>query len=667
MDFSNFNPKMLLASIQYQLRKFFKNCWPINWVYFKDWQVMSKAILNTSYFVKISLTTCLIGVIISLFFVSFNSFQVFTTRVAASGGVFREALFGSKISNFNPLTNYNSDEQKIISLIYHPLFWVSYPDFLSDQASEPEITPVLLKSEPSWSAKPGDDTKPFYSLDFELKENLLWTDGSKITNQDVSYTFQQLQSEGANDNFRTLFADYDLILETGSETKFSIKPKNDEVIVNPQLKFLSNFFPVSKDYFSKEGFNSNNRQFQNYSQAVKAPVTSGYFYIPEKVEDPDSSDEKNLQNPVWDNNIGGYNKVVLQKNLHQNYGKEVFIEQYIFDIYDSLADQGGAENNSIQRAVNAGKVDLYSRFMSPGADSSASVKNILKLNQKVQPTNIYFNLYLNAQSTRGGTVGYLINQNLRKYIVCGFKDFSLPGSYGKYNQVLPPEKRFLPLQFGEDFDLDCENAREELLNYQNNGVTVYSIEENERNDFRRISVFGDTFGEESRLVYLALNEFQEYSKVVETRMQSLGLPVEAVYVDSSELNQRLQDKNYHLTFLPITQLNRDPYPSFGLNTKNLSNITLNERIGGEVAETNLAKYSQSNLTDQEAKNQLIEFFKTSFLSVNLFRTTREFNYSNKLQDSSEVIQNIYGFSIEIYQSLPDWYIETRRKFTLFGS
>lgn len=646
----------------YQLRKFYRNAWPINWSNIKKTDLVISSIKNSNYGTKMILFVSLIGVVFSFLFSSLGTFEVMTKRIEAKGGDFYEGLVGARLNKFNPVLNSSESEKKITSLLYHPLYRVEYSDFLTNPEKKPKITPILLTEEPSWSANPNNSEDKFYVLNFELRDDIYWSNGEPITNRDVQYSFARIKEEGGNSDFRGIFENYNIEIVPGSETKFRILPNSSSILSNPQLIYMANFSPISKQFYTNpDGREMNNQELQTHVNSREVTVTSGFFTVPSRVEDPQTSNM--VSNPRWSNIINGYDQVVLEVNPKQNYGN-IFLERYIFNVYENIQDTGGDTNLSLERSVKENRLDLFTRsLLSAGQRKPTEIQEILGLNQKTQSNNIFLSLFYNVAVSSNG---FLINPYLRHYISCHFQEENLTERFQDRLQTIPANRRSIPLHFNQEFTLDCTDVDGLILNYRNeSGTQVYTIDEDTRGGIRRVKIFNNT----QTLTLLSLEEFSEQADWVRDIMTKAGLPMEARYVSSNQLSQEIESGNYHIALLPFATSSADPYPIYGFSGQNFSKVsssrnrTATDKIeNGLEFEQILEAYSRSSLQDTEAREKLIDFFKNQQISVNLFRTKREFNYSQRIKNLGQSFDNFLAFPYHLYYQLPNWYIETKRQF-----
>jgi ABC-type transport system substrate-binding protein len=633
------HPIKLYQEIVYQARKIFKVIWPINWSKLYNTKLILNTLEHTSRRMKIILSILLVCLLVSFLSLLGSFFNVLSVETADNKGTFNEAIFGQIVARLNPALTLNSNaEKKLVDLIYQPLYRLEYPNFV-DSKEKVVIKPVLLESEPAWS----NDNKV---LKLRLKRDLKWSDGTALESKDVVYTFNRIKEANGNTDFRELYANYKLVATSPIEMELLQIATNKGF--NPQMKYLMNFYPISAKYFEDK----NTDDISNSPKSLGNEVSSGYFTMPSKVK----IDNKEVLNPIKDI-TGYYNTLVLERNKFNNY-QPPFIERYIMKVYNDLIDVGGTNNNSVERASVNKKVDLFVRQTNPENKlEETEIKSKLKLEQTLAPTNTYHIMYANLQSNQ-----WLINTLLRKYVLCSLSETEPnQSSLSKINT----NKQFLPIQLQDSFDGNCTTAKQDLLAQQKAGKTPYSESQN------KILVDGESID----LNILTLQELTPLLKPIQDKIISAGLNSNITAVkDGDELDKKISEKGYNLVFLPTTIISSDPYPMYGAKSRNISSINKNNRVGnpetkfGEGVEKILKEYSESNLSNVELQNQVKEFFKNEFVSLNMFRSKTEINYSPRVKlvkdqsQNSNVFNNVITFDHSIYNNLPDIYIETKKKF-----
>jgi hypothetical protein len=634
------NPIKLYQEIVYRMRKIWKVVWPIDWSKLYNVKLMIDAIRNASKNIKVALAVLLIFLLISFVSLLGSFFNALSVEAADNKGTFNEAIFGQTINKFNPVLALNSDaEKKVVDLIYHPLYRLEYPNFMTSN-DKIKITPVLLESEPAWSS----DNK---TLSLRLKRGLKWSDGTPLESSDVVYTFSKLKEVGGNPEFRDIYANYKLVAT--SPIEMELTQISTAKGFNPQIKYLLNFYPISAKYFEEK----NTEELANSPKSILNEVSSGYFTIPPKVK----IDNKELQNPIKDA-TGVYTNVVMERNKN-NLFQQPFVEKYNFKIYPDLIDVGGA-NTSVERAGLNKKVDLFVRQNDPeNKISSNEIKSKFGMEQVFVPSNTYYIMYANLQSNQ-----WLINTLLRKYVLCSLSDLqpNLPNI-----EKIKPNKQFLPIQLQDTFDAGCTNARQELLAQKKLGQNPYTESQKQQ-----ILVEGENVN----LNILSLQELLPMMKTIQEQLSTSGIESTVTTVkDTDELDRKISEKSYNLAFLPTSIISSDPYPMYGAKSRNISTINKNNRIGkeetkfGEGAEKLLKDYSESNIENPDLQNRVKEFFKESFVSVNMFSSNVEVNYSPRIKiqkqkssTSNNLFGNVITFSPSVYYNMPYLYVETKKKF-----
>jgi Bacterial extracellular solute-binding proteins, family 5 Middle len=635
------NWKETIKDWQYQVYKFWNIVWPINWSNIKNYHLVINTLESTTNFIKGILAICVVGSLLSTIFLLQGFYIVLTVESASQGGEFNEAVYSQTFSVINPLLSANNDtDRKVSSLIYHPLFRVVYPDFLNSE-EVPKIEPILLKNEPELIDRDGEKI-----IKLELKDNLKWSDGSAITSEDVTYSFERLKETNGNSDFRDVFANYKIVAINQKEMEISLINKNRSF--NLQLKYLLNFSPVSKKYFEDKSLDDVIRN----TKVIQNQVVSGYYIIPPKVK----VDGKENNNPVQSIN-GSFNSIVLEKNLENTY-KPALIQRYILRIYPDLIDTGGVQNTSLERASVTNKVDLFNRFLNFNSSINPDyIKEKFKLQQKIVPTNTYYTMYANTQAGQ-----WLINSNLRKYIFCNLENFELDKNNWAIESI-PVERRVVPIQLGKYTKYDstkCINSLPELLSQKNkNGRNTYAQVGNEiQLDSKAVNIN-----------ILTLEDMVGMTKQIQSKLDLAGIKSYLTLAkDSDELEQKIAGREYNLIFLPTTIISKDIYPMFGSKARNISSLNKNNRIGnesekfGEGVEKLIKDYSDSYAQDINMRQKLSDLFANEYISLNLFRARNEINYSARVRLSGSNFDSIFTFGQDAYNQISSWYVSTKRKF-----
>jgi hypothetical protein len=629
------------------VKDFIRKAWPINWSNLKNFTLIRQVLVASPYPFKAALLILTTILIISTGFLGFGFFLVLTKEVPGNGGIIREVVVGTDAKVFNPVLEMNTVmEKKVVELIYHPLYEISYPDFVNT-SNEPVLTPILLAKTPEWQDL--SEIKPenrYKRLKFTLKDGIKWTNNSKITSSDVEYTFERLKEDRGNSVFRLAFAN--VTFEKISDKEFDLVSQNSA----PKLMYSANFRPISKTFY--EGL-STERLYAD-PRSFKPTVTSGFYSFSDgTVKDPDTGN--NRENPFRDQSTGLIQGALLDRNKVQNYNQAALADQYYIQKVNELFDTGG-NIQSVERLSKSGKVDVFQRNLASDLQlSSSEVSSKLKMNQTTIPSNTYFSLFLNIKLDNA--TGYFINQFLRKYVICSFMNYKLDAKYKSQLEEIPANKKLLPINFGEVANSGCPENPDTILNEAKSGTgaSVYTIKFDPTTSIKRVLLFK----EEIRINLVGPPSSEPLLSDVQSYFLSIGIPADLIS-EPDRVASSLQNKSYNAVLLPVTYTNRDPYSLFGSSGQDIIRAGQNNRILSYKLEENLKKYSDSNLTDEASKKVLIDFFSKEYVSVNLFRSKQEINYTSKVANLKEQLPSLITFNEDMYNKLPNWYVNTKRQF-----
>ena len=616
-----------------------ENVWPIRWQIFRPNKNLLKAILDANYYLQFGFVLFLVGFLVSFYFLGLSGFLVISKEVPDKGGIIYEGFLGAELTHVNPVLDSSSDlENKVINLLYEPLYRTILPDFV--QNSQIKIEPILISKEPVWQDLNNPNPEERYKiLRFALKPDLKWSDGTSIGLKDIRYTFERLKEPNGNSQFRESLANVEFV--SISNTEFDLRSS----ISNPQLIYNVNFAPISETYFSS----FKNDQIQTGRNLMGA-VTSGAFTLKANYME----NGKTKPNPTILAN-GRFDQIILTQNPKPT-GRISNLDQFILQNYDSLADSGGS-NKSLEKASEKGNLDIFSRFLfGSNVETSDQIKEKIKLEQKIIPTNIYYSIFLNLKKSSNG---YFINQNLRRYMICSLFNWQNEKLSTILSQV-PKNKQTLPIQMQGESVPECgENQQKVEENLKNakgtDGQKIYSLSKD-----KQVLIYGKPF-EPGLTLLTTMENNNSILKETTEFLKSIGLPVKIIN-EPSEIRKNLENNNrdINLVLLPMNITNNDPYGIFGLKGKNLTQAMANDRVKDYNFEENLKKYSQSNFGDNSARKSLTDFFAKEFVMFNLGRGLQEVNYSKRIKNLDFDETSIYNFGADLYLKMPKWYWQTKR-------
>jgi len=290
-----------------------------------------------------------------------------------------------------------------------------------------------------------------------------------------------------------------------------------------------------------------------------------------------------------------------QQALNQGAIQEEWVTR---DILEILLD-----NTDNQDLISkADQIVLNSCF---SAKECEEVRERLAQNQEDKSTEKEsgdLTLFLNIARANEDYNGYFINSILRKYVLCQLSGDRLNQS--KFSdKVIPANQRILPLTFrDQEFELDCKNIEEELLNYKNaSEKVVYNYSENG---------FIQVLDKEAKFNFIATQNYQEYAEEIKNILEQNKIQVNLEIVPDNQISQKIEQKQYHMILLSATiDTAEDLQLYYGLNGLNVSNITKNNRVKSEEFENDLKNYK---LSGGEREKRLAEFFKNERVSIRVY-------------------------------------------------
>jgi len=650
-----FNPRefsIYMKKTQYQLKKFFRSAWPIKWSIFRQPSTLAGVIRQSPYPIRVVFGIGAVGMLVSLIFLMFGTYAAATKEVGQEGGQVREAVFG-EMNNFLPVIDLNTDaEKKVSSLLFLPLYDVEYGNLLTNPGQQ-DIKPVLLSKTPDWITPDAATQKPYNRLRFTLRENLKWSDGTALTLKDVEYTFNLLKSPSANSQFSKTFAS--VTFENINANQFDLTTTEP----SPSLLYSANFSPISRNYFT----NLPLERLLTDPRRATPTVTSGYFTMKlQDVPNPDSPQTTTV-NPIRDPSTQAIRTVILTKNAQSNVEFSPLIQTYVIKKYDSISTQG--DPNSLASDANAGKIDLFTRNLATNIDTTNTPnasKKALSLNQTILPNNTFVTAFTNVGRTSSGQFRFLVNQSLRRYIMCYLTKFDPGSQYAQFLSPIPNDKKIVPVQLNVKAAAECPTDLSTVLddNYQieygdsRTIKRVYLVKNGRRiSDIRIDLVWGvNSAGLKDQFQTFFLNE--------------IGIPISSI-IEGTSVSDTLSTGEYDLVIYPTTLANPDPYSVYGASGLNWNRLSTNNKQSMLDAnpEALLKRYSSSNRNDTEAREALGKFFASEYVSLHLWQGKTEIDLNPRVGVAAESLPSQVTFVSDIYRKLPNWYVQTKREWNWY--
>ncbi len=614
-----------------------------NWKIFSRPHLLFVSVINSKKQIQIAIcliSTCLL---VSIAFFSWGLYIAFTKEIAINGGEIREAVLNEDIKHFNPVLTPNSEaENRMTSLLYHPLYIVKTTSFSEKNDNNPTIVPVLLENSPQWKNSDGDGSQNFTKLVFNLKKNLKWSNSQPITISDVEYTFDRLKEKSANTEFSDAFDQ--ISFERINDLTFAL----NSTISYPNLINIANFSPISKDYYESKSIDKLLSDFRSN----KPMVTSGFYtFTSSQVVDPNDDKKPLRDNPIRSHTEDTYQTVYLDKNPIQNY-QNVYIQKYIFRRFTKLGDVGGNNSISLEAEAKAGKIDIFIRNILPSnLVQSSEVRSKINLTQSKIPTNIYYSLFFNLKVP--GYQSVSLNPTLRKYIFCSliknFRTLSDPNI-----SIIDQTRQIVPTQLSDFNQPACDGDPVSWLDPK-----IFSLNKDDKRD--SLELIQNALGTQIKLVLLAQPNSETITSDIQKALLDIGIATDLVPVNSQSYKDKIVNNEFNIALVPLSISSKDLSTVYGSKGLDINQISLNNNkslLARKFSE-NLDNYIKSNFRDESSKKQLIEFFVQENVSLNLVQINIELNYSER-------IRGLKGFSYtplkssNIYDTLPMWHTKVER-------
>jgi len=251
-----------------------------------------------------------------------------TVQVAAYGGLWREGVVGQPVF-INPVISINEIDHDIIELVFNDLEGLST-----------SIQPNLLFQE--WTVR--------------LHEDLKWSDGVRITSDDIIFTFESITDPGARSPLITSFEGASAERISELEVKFSLPASY--VFFGETLSSLK--------IIPRHIFNAVPPANFGLSSYVREPVGSGPYKF------------KSYQKGQ-DGFISEY-ALTINKNYR---GKIPYIRDFIFKFYEN--------ENLLIEAFNNGRIDGLPITNPALLSQIAVIKSVHAI-----PSTRYFAVFLNS-------------------------------------------------------------------------------------------------------------------------------------------------------------------------------------------------------------------------------------------------------------------------------
>ncbi len=231
--------------------------WPKKWPTIDQWQRFPKTLNKKELLLFIFL--CIVS-LLSLLYAFVIFYYSNTEIIPAKGGVYKEGVIEStRWVNINPIYESHSDIAKdIIEITFAELIQID---------SNGNIISRLAKNYHT------EDNKIFY---IELRDDIYWSDGKKITTDDVIFTIETILNPNYESSLRQKWTGVEVEKISSQKVQFALESPSVIFLENLQLRIIPEHI-----------FDSYSPQDFRYSQYNMTPIVSGPYYVKNITEEND--------------------------------------------------------------------------------------------------------------------------------------------------------------------------------------------------------------------------------------------------------------------------------------------------------------------------------------------------------------------------------------------
>ncbi len=204
---------------------------------FPQWKQIFKVLTKKEK--RTFLTFCILAVASFVFLVS-SIYVTYTKTIPTFGGTYTEGIVGQP-RFINPVYGETNDiDRSLIDLVYSGLMkYDSQGKIVKDLADSYTIS---------------NDGKTY---NFQLKKNVLWHDGKRLTADDIVFTIQTIQSSDYKSPLRANWIDVDVQKTSDLSLQFNLKAPYNSFLENCTVKILPSHIwaDISPENFALSSYN----------------------------------------------------------------------------------------------------------------------------------------------------------------------------------------------------------------------------------------------------------------------------------------------------------------------------------------------------------------------------------------------------------------------------
>lgn len=654
---------------------------------FSQWKQIFKVLKKEE---RIKLLVFFILAFGSLVFLITNFYLSNTNTVPAIGGNYEEGIVGQP-RFINPIYGETNDiDRTLIDLIFSGLMTHSKQgEIIKDLADNYKIS---------------DDGKTY---DFQLKDNILWHDGKKLTSDDIIFTIKTIQNSDYKSPLRANWIDVDVEKISDKSLKFTLKipynsfldnltvkiiPKHIWQNISPENFILSsyNLQPIGSGPYKFEKINQTNTGFiktlsldsnrKYYNDAAFISNLSFQFF--EKKEE--------LIKSAKAEEINGFNLSSLENNgLEKNkeisrgwFQNEKF-SAYSFTLPRYFAVFFNNKKSSIFSEENIRKALSYSVDKEELIKEISSGYNISKVDSPIlpeffgynQPTDIYkFDIEKskilldksgfkdNGQGQREKAITKKPAFQFKSYLKVGSKNTEVNQLQSCLARLDDNLKNLLKNETNGNYGKATESAVTEFQKkYLPNQEPTGEVGKATRQKLNEVCITPSPNSQPLKFTLVTINQPQliEVANLLIKYWQNIGVSVDIKAVSITDLKPIIKNRDYDaLLYGEALGAKPDLYPFWHSSQKLDPGLNLSSYENKDVDK--LLKEARETL-DQSIKQQKYEKLQDIIIddAPALFLYNPEYIYwvSEKIKgiETEKIIDPAKRFS-----NVTNWYVKTKR-------
>ncbi len=505
--------------------------------------------------------------------------------IPKEGGSYVEGVVGYP-KNVNPLySNGNSIDQDLTFLVYSSLLKYN---------NNGELVGDLVESFNI------DNTGKIYT--FKIKENVSWHDGSKLTTDDIIFTFNLMKNPEYRSSFRQAFKDVDI--EKIDDYNFSFS------IPEPYGPFLSllTFKIMPKNLWS--GYNPDSIILSDLNLM---PIGSGPYKF----------------KSLYKNKNGEIKEYELELNENY-YGKKPYIKNLKFEFYIDKQEAINALNN---KQISGTSYIPFSSRSDLLAQNSLNIYDLIQ----AQTTSIFFNSEKNS---------FLADKENRLWLEKAINKEEIVSEVF-YNAYRVSESLYLQespyyINEPESHNFEPDEAKKYFLN------TKKELEEEK--DFV------------VELVVVGTDKNIEVAQKIKKYWENVGVKVNVKTVNGEQAANIISERNFE-AIIYGQEIGGDPDVFSFWHSSQSSNNGLNISNYNNAQVDRLLIEARTEINNEERIKKYQEIQETLNIEVPaIFLYSPTFTYIQS-RDIKGFSGNIIISPENRFNSISDWYLKTKLKFS----